>query len=149
MRRLPAFALLLSLVLAARGGRVAAEEAPRAAFQVIVHPDNPLTVADRKLLADAFLKKVSRWPDDTPLRPVDLRPRLPARGAFSAAVLKRSTAAVKAYWQQRIFSGRGVPPPELAAEADVVSYVLANRGAVGYVSGDAPVRGAKTLRLQR
>ena len=47
-----------------------------------------------------------------PIRPVDLRPNAATRRLFSERMLRRSVAAVRSYWQQRIFSGRGVPPPE-------------------------------------
>ena len=43
------------------------------------------------------------------------------------------------------FSGRDVPPPELESDEAVVNYVLEHRGAVGYVSGAAKVRGAKVV----
>jgi hypothetical protein len=62
-------------------------------------------------------------------------------------VLKRSVLVVKTYWQQRIFSGRGIPPPELDSDALVVEYVLKHRGAVGYVSGVCELGGAKVLTV--
>ena len=37
------------------------------------------------------------------------------------------------YWQQRIFSGRDVPPPEFELDREVVEYVLKHAGAIGYV----------------
>ena len=56
------------------------------------------------------------------------------RRIFSERVLKRSVAAVRNYWQQRIFSGRDVPPPEVEGDEAVVAYVAEHPGAVGYVS---------------
>jgi hypothetical protein len=56
--------------------------------------------------------------------------------------------AVKSYWQQVIFSGRGVPPPELESDEAVIRYVLRFPGAVGYVSGTADVRGVKVLAVR-
>jgi ABC-type phosphate transport system substrate-binding protein len=119
-----------------------------AGFRVIVHPGNPTTSVSGEFLADAFLKKRSSWDDGEPLRPVDLRPKSDVRRKFSDRVLKRSVAAVRSYWQQQIFSGRGVPPPELDSEEAVVGYVLKHRGAVGYVSGSAEVREAKTVAIR-
>jgi len=62
-------------------------------------------------------------------------------------VLKRSVEAVKGYWQQRIFSGHDVPPPEFDSDDDVVKYVLKHEGAVGYVSGNANLNGSKVLTV--
>jgi hypothetical protein len=55
---------------------------------------------------------------------------------------------VKNYWQQRIFSGRDLPPPELDSDEAVVSYVLSHRGALGYVSGAAKLDKAKPVAVQ-
>jgi hypothetical protein len=55
---------------------------------------------------------------------------------------------VKAYWQQRIFSGRDVPPPEFATDQEVVAYVLAHEGAVGYVSPGAELRGLQVVAIE-
>ena len=79
---------------------------------------------------------------------MDLRFDSPVRSHFSNAILKRSVAAVRSYWQQRIFSGRGVPPPEVDTEAAAVRYVRQNRGGVGYVSSTADIREVKVLAVR-
>jgi hypothetical protein len=60
----------------------------------------------------------------------------------------RSVAAVKSYWQQVIFSGRGVPPPELESDEAVIRHVTRSPGAVGYVSGAANVRGVRVVSVR-
>jgi len=124
-----ALALLGLVSSAARAQAPQPEE-----FLMIVNAHNPVSVAKREFLADAFLKKVTRWDDDEAVRPVDLRPASAARQVFSGAVLRRKVAAVRSYWQQCIFSGREVPPPELDSDEAVTRYVAKYRGAVGYVS---------------
>jgi ABC-type phosphate transport system substrate-binding protein len=149
MRVIVAITLVLSLALVAFAASVAAQQPePALAYRVIVHPDNPVTSVDRQFLADAFLKKLTRWPDKRMMHPVDLLPGSDARSRFTRDVLRRSVAAIKAYWQQRIFSGRGVPPPELGDEARVVAYVLEHNGAVGYVSAAAELKGAKAISVR-
>jgi ABC-type phosphate transport system substrate-binding protein len=120
----------------------AAETPP---FRVIVHPSNPLEAAERSFVADAFLKKVTRWNDSEPIRAVDLRPENPARRRFSEEVLKRSVGAVRSFWQQRIFSGRDVPPPELESDESVVAFVAKYPGAIGYVAGATKLTGVRAL----
>lgn len=100
------------------------------------------------MLEDAFLKKVKTWPNGETIRPVDLEPGSSARQRFTAEVLRRPVAAVLAYWQQCIFSGRNVPPPELDTDEKVLSYVKKYPGAVGYVSGSAYVSGVKVITVQ-
>jgi ABC-type phosphate transport system substrate-binding protein len=117
-------------------------------FVVIVHPSNPTTSVERRFLADLFFKKATRWPNDEVVRPVDYDPDSLVRRRFSEDVLKRSVAAVKSYWQQQLFSGRDVPPPELDSDEDIVKYVLKYPGAVGYVSGGATLNTVKVLTVK-
>ncbi|HEX4337158.1 MAG TPA: hypothetical protein VH062_14670 [Polyangiaceae bacterium] len=121
-----------------------ADEAPPD-FRVIVHPENPNRSVSRRFIADVFLKDISRWDGGEAARPVDLRSDSPVRGRFSERVIRRSVSAVRSYWQQRIFSGRSLPPPELDTDEDVVRYVQRDRGAVGYVSGRADIGKVRSL----
>jgi hypothetical protein len=144
-------ASMLSVVLAALAVPLPAQEGPRApspGYRIIVHPENALASIDRKFLADVFLENVTRWPDDTVIYPVDLQAQAAVRLPFSQEVLLRSISAVKAYWQQRIFAGRGIPPPELEHEADVVAYVLQHEGAVGYVSSSFDSAQVKAITIR-
>jgi hypothetical protein len=115
-------------------------------FIVIAHPGVP--VVDQKFVADAFLKKITRWPSGDPIRAVDLRFDAPARASFSDLVLRRSVFAVRNYWQQRIFTGRGVPPPELESDDAVLRHVRTHPGAVGYVSASASISAVQVLTLR-
>lgn len=117
-------------------------------FRIIVNPANPTTAIDRRLMTDAFLKRKTAWTDGEVIRPIDLAPDSPVRVRFTALILGRTVTQVRNYWQQRIFSGRELPPLELQSEQEVVKYVLAYRGAVGYVSAMTDVGAAKVLVLR-
>jgi len=139
------------LALLALSGGVSAEQTRPAppAFRVIVNSKNTLPSVERTFLQDAFLKKGTRWPNDTVIRPVDQIPSSSVRSKFSNDVVGRSVAAVKAYWQQRIFAGRDVPPIEVENDARVVEYVRRYEGAVGYVSGTASFDGTREIAVSR
>jgi hypothetical protein len=122
---------------------------PPPAYLIIVHARNPATSLRADFLQDAFLKKKTRWPNDVVIRPTDLTTHAPARVRFSEEVLGRPVAAVRSYWEQRIFSGRDVPPPEMESDAAVVAYVLKHEGAIGYVSATAELGGAKVVTVAR
>ena len=85
---------------------------------------------------------------DDPRDAVDLRVDNASRRQFSEEVLKRSVGAVRSYWQQRIFSGRDVPPPELESDEAVIAFVAKNPAAVGYVSGTAKLAGVRELAIR-
>jgi ABC-type phosphate transport system substrate-binding protein len=141
-------ALALTLAVSLLAGATQGEPREAQAFQVIVHPSNPADSVDRKFLADAFLKKATRWTHQTVIQPVDQDADTGTRRRFSQEVLSRSVSAVKSYWQQLIFSGRDVPPPELDTDEQVIQYVRMHPGAIGYVSADAEVSGVKILKVR-
>jgi ABC-type phosphate transport system substrate-binding protein len=136
----------VGLVLGGRPRAAAADKAP--AFRVIVNRKNPASRLDRHFVADAFLKKRTRWGNDVPIKPVDLPKKSAVRARFSRDVLGRDVAAVRRYWAQLVFSGRGVPPPELATDEEVIAYVAEHRGAIGYVSGDATIDDVNVVTIE-
>lgn len=143
------FISLVAVVIAqglTTGGSYAKNDAP--SFLIVVHPHFPHRSLEPGVVADAFLKKQTRWDDGTLIQPVDLDPQSSTRRIFSSAVLKRSVAAVRSYWQQRIFSGRGVPPPEMNSDEAVVKYVATHPGGIGYVSPQAEVKGVRVVTLR-
>ena len=117
-------------------------------YRVIVNTSNPVITVERRFLADLFLKKVTRWPSGGGARPVDQPAESSVRRRFCDEVIGRPLDAVRSYWQQQVFSGRDVPPPELDGDDEVVRYVLKYPGAVGYVSTAADVRGVRVLGVR-
>jgi ABC-type phosphate transport system substrate-binding protein len=117
-------------------------------FHIIVNANNSVTTLDRKSLSEIFLKKVTRWPDGELTQPADLSQDSNVRSRFSDEIMGRPIAGVKNYWQQRIFSGRDVPPPELISDEDVIKYVMRHPGGIGYVSNAADLRNVKVLNVR-
>lgn len=118
-------------------------------FIVVVNASNPVTALPKDQVSKLFLKKLVHWDNGQQVAPVDLPEGSPLRDAFCRAVHGKSVLAVKAYWQQQIFSGRDVPPPEKTSDADVLAYVRANRNAIGYVSTKAELgSGVKAVTVQ-
>ena len=143
--------LLIRLAILATAGALVA--APRVApaqdgVRVIVNPATPASELTRDQVSRLFLKKVRHWSGGVPVAPVDLDDDSPTRAAFSRAVHRRSVDLIRQYWEQQIFSGRNVPPPDKATDAAVVAFVRTTPGAIGYVSPDADVRGVKVVEIR-
>ena len=119
-----------------------------AGFRVVVNKDNPTTTISSEDLSALMMKKTPRWSDGTPVVPVDQVESTAARAAFTTTVLRKSPAAVKSYWRQQIFSGRETPPVEKRNDEEVLRYVRANRGAVGYVSEGASVGDVRVIEIR-
>ena len=140
--------LALGLFLSFGGASGVADASDVPDLRIIVHPGNSARAVDKGFLSDAFLKKVTRWSSGEAIRPVDQRPASAVRRSFTRNILKRTVAAVRSYWQQRIFSGRDVPPPELDSDESVIAYVERTPGAVGYVSSAAKLGSSRELQVQ-
>jgi ABC-type phosphate transport system substrate-binding protein len=125
--------------------RVSAEPS---SLRVIINAKSSVTKADKRFVADAFLKKRTHWDDDAGIQPIDLGQKNSVREQFSHDVLDRDVASVRHYWAQLVFSGRGVPPPEVGSEAEVVKFVAAHAGAIGYVSAGTELKGVKVLEIE-
>jgi ABC-type phosphate transport system substrate-binding protein len=102
-------------------------------FVVVVNAANPITSLKKDRANGIFLKRATRWDDGSPVLPVNLEPSSPTREAFSRAVHGKGVGAVESVWQQEIFSGKEAPPPQRSSEAEVLSFVRAHPGAIGYV----------------
>jgi ABC-type phosphate transport system substrate-binding protein len=118
-------------------------------FHVVVNEENPLSSLSHDQLSDLFLKKNSTWSDGSLVLPVDQRETSHVRERFTREVHHKSTAGVRAYWQQRIFSGRDVPPPEKDGDAEVIAFVRKHPNAIGYVSAAASSSGIKVLAVRQ
>jgi ABC-type phosphate transport system substrate-binding protein len=100
---------------------------------VVVNSANPTNALPRAKVAQIFLRQTDTWDNGTEILPVDQIDRSPAHIAFVRIVLGQSVSALKRYWQERIFSGNESPPPDRVTDADVLTYVRSNSGAIGYV----------------
>ena len=117
------------------------------AFKVIVNTANPVSSLTKAEASKLFLKKNSKWDHGAQVQPVELPGSSSVRGRFTQDIHNKKPAAISAYWQKLIFSGRATPPPEKGSDAEVVAYVQANPGAIGYVSSGASVGGVKVVEI--
>jgi len=133
---------ILLIVLVSLGLAIQAQS-----FKVVVNSDNSVASLTKKELSDIFLKKHLKWQNGEAIVPVDLSSRSPIREAFSSQVHDKSVSAVKSYWQQFVFAGKGTPPVEKNSDEEVIEYIKRTPGAIGYVSAGANVSGLKVINL--
>lgn len=129
-------------VLALLGWTIGTVDLRAQGFQVIVNRGNPVTRLTAEQVSQLFRKQTTSWETGATVVPVDLKEGTGVRGAFSRDILGKSVAAEKARWQRLVFSGRGVPPMELATDDEVVAFVAANLYAIGYVSSGRALGGS-------
>jgi len=117
-------------------------------YKVIVNSSNSQSSITSKDVSAFFLKKKTKWGSGEKVSAVDQSAKSSVRSSFSSAVLRKSTAQVRAYWQQSVFAGGATPPQEMSSDQEVVNYVKQHKGAIGYVSSSANTAGVKVLQVQ-
>ena len=126
-RRIVLGALVGILAYAAPGGAAKVE------VRLVTHPGVGLSEAPKSDLAAIFQRRLVTWRNGTPATPVDQSLRSPAREAFSSQVLGMSLISVQAFWQKHLSAGGQEPPPVRSSDEEVLAYVAATPGAVGYI----------------
>ncbi len=102
---------------------------------------------DRQMVQKIFLGKKSRWSDKTKIVPAMLKSGS-TRDTFLNDYVKKSPSQFENFWNQAIFTGKGTPPKTFASEKELVSYVAATAGAVGFVSSGTSTAGVKKISIK-
>jgi ABC-type phosphate transport system substrate-binding protein len=108
------------------------------AYRIIVHPTVKGSQIPRATLSSIFLKQAPRWSDGSPVLPVDQSMRSPIRQSFAADVLQRPLVEVQVFWARRMAAGV-TPPPVKQTDEEIVAFVAATPGSIGYVSKALPL----------
>jgi ABC-type phosphate transport system substrate-binding protein len=116
-------------------------------YKVIVNSSNTVTSLSKSDVADMFMKKSAKWSNGEKIVPVDQKSNSSVRNSFSTEVVGKSVGAIKSYWQQYVFAGKGTPPVEKNSDQDIIEFVKSNPGAIGYVSSSANTDGVKVLTI--
>lgn len=104
---------------------------------VITNPTAGVTSLSQDDVSRIFLAKTKTLPNDKPVVPVNQNDGSPVRAAFEDKVLKKTPSQVNAYWTQLIFTGKGTPPKDVGADAEVKKLVAENPNIVGYIDSGA------------
>lgn len=136
-------AILVALLCAGGTASTRAQE-PEASYVLIAHLGVPTDRCDEKTVRRIFLGKKTRWEDGETVVPVMLRSGA-LHADFVEDLLDRTAARFETYWKQAVFTGRGIPPRAFDDERELLAYVAATPGAVGYVSRDTPRTGVKVI----
>ncbi len=122
----------------------------KSSFQIVVNKSVKVTTISQKKLSKIYLKKIITWDDGRPILPVELNEEAEVRKKFTKSIFNKRVAAIKAYWQKQIFTGRDVPPPEKLSEDALLQYVENHAGAIGYLSASTSIKKykVKVLSLQ-
>lgn len=116
----------------------------RAEVVVIVHPSNDSTIDD-DTIKKIFMGKTKKFSNGQIALPMNSAKGSATREEFSERAIGRSSSQINAHWSKLVFTGKGSMPKELDSDAEVISTIAANQGAIGYVSPDAVTGNVKVV----
>jgi len=109
--------------------------AVQAEVAVIVSLDNKNTYTsiNKDLVARVFLAKVSKFPDGTIAKPVNLKQGHYLREAFNRDFLSKTESQLSRYWSRLRFSGKASLPKEVGNIAEMKLAVANDPALIGYI----------------
>jgi ABC-type phosphate transport system substrate-binding protein len=128
------------------GLALATAPASGAGVVVVAHPSVGVSDVSAADLKEIFLG------NKTSVGGADVQPVLAESGVAHEAFLKdyvgKSPAALKNHFKSLVFTGKGSMPKSFGSDAEIVKYVAATKGAIGYVSSGAEGAGVKTIAVK-
>lgn len=79
------------------------------------------------------------------VEPVNLPAGNPVREDFLLGYLDQNDQQYTGYWLVRRYVGKGAPPQEMGSVDEVIKYIQATPGAIGYVPASKVPRGANVI----
>lgn len=95
-------------------------------------------------IAAIYLLRVTTWPDDSHIVPVNWEATSELRAKFTSGVLQQDNASLVAYWNEMHFMGKQ-PPVVQESERAMLAFIQKVPGSVGYISAGTPPIDVKVL----
>ena len=116
---------------------------------IIVNSNLKVTQLDKKDVQDIFLGKKITWPDD---KETEIKFVLISDADFHSEFVKdythKSTAQFKRYWNNMVFTGKGMMPKNIDSMEALIQYVSQTDGAIGYITPGEPMEGVEVLDVK-
>ena len=106
-------------------------------------PENTLNSKD---LSSIYLGKKSTWSDGSKIVFVVLKDD--ACASFYKDYVGKSESQFNTYWKKQVFTGKGKPPREFDSAKEMVDFVAATKGAIGYVPAGTGISKVKNITIK-
>ena len=98
-------------------------------------------------IKDIFLGKKKKWSDNTKIHFVILDNEK-LHNDFLKTYIKKTTKQYDAYWKNMLFTGKGSPPKEFETTRELIEYVTATEGAIGYIDSSSIAANVNTISVE-
>lgn len=124
-------------------------QAVQAGVVVVVNPRSGVERLSRDDVINIFMGRFRQLPNGLAANPVDLPATEQAKSEFYRLLVGKDMDQIAAYWSRLVFTGRTAPPLQAGSVEELIRYIVANPGAVGYLdSGDVDRRVKAVLELK-
>lgn len=109
---------------------------PAVEIAVIVNASNPVEKLSSEIVKNFWLRRfVKRWKETSKsILPADRKNKCSEQEVFYNSVLGLDPSAVEAYLSARQYQSGDAPIQKFASDADIISYVSREPGAIGYIN---------------
>ena len=104
-----------------------------AQLAVVVNAKSGVSVLTRNDVMNIFLGRFRQFPTGLDARPVDVVDSHPDRARFYRLLVSKEVPEINAYWARLVFTGRVTPPQQVNSAEEVIKWVQANPGGIGFV----------------
>ena len=112
---------------------------------VVVSAKSSATALTQEQAADLFLGRSNTLPGAGAAVPIDQAEGAALRDEFYTKAVSKNAAQLKAFWSQKIFSGKGQPPKAVGDSAAVKTLLASNPNMIGYIDKSALDASVKPL----
>jgi hypothetical protein len=149
--RTPLTALVSAAILSVAtlaAATLAAAPAAAGAELVVVNPDCNAAMISAGELKALYGGRKRSLPDGERMEILVLADS-PIHERFLADYLGSTPDQFSTYWERLVFIGQGKLPRSFASEKELLAYVAATPGAIGYIDAGTPHDGVKVLTISQ
>ena len=115
-----------------------------AEVMVVAHAKSDIAAVDKAALKKLFLGKTAKLKGKK-VRAVTLPDTNAIKVEFDSKVVGKDPGKMKAYWANRIFTGKGKPLDQVNSEEALLVWLSENKNGIGYMSADSISSKVKVL----
>lgn len=100
---------------------------------VIANPKSGVDRLSHDEVVNIFLGRFRQLPSGLSALPADLPPGEQGKAVFYRLLVNKDLAEINSYWARLFFSGRTLPPRQASSDEDLLKWVAATLGGIGYI----------------
>ena len=113
---------------------------------IVANKSVPAESLEKAELKDIFLGDTIKWKDKSKISIV-VQKNGNAHSEFVKEITRKSASQFRNYWKKMVFTGKGSSPKSFDKSADLLAYVAATKGAIGYVAAETQPKGVKVIKI--